>query len=800
MISVSCDDTKRADSAFNRYQVNSAIRVSNSASSECRRLTGQAFMDILTKPIKSICLSIGYVWIAVTLTSDVSLFADDPTPPRTELIRDADGDSEPLQFNRDIRPILSAACFRCHGADESSREANLRLDQRDAAIAQRGDYRVIAAGKSNESEFVVRITSTDDSKRMPPPDEQRHLSAREIELLQRWIDEGASYEPHWAFIAPQRHPLPKVNKTGWPRNAIDHFVLKQLERRGLQPSPEADKTTLIRRLYLDLLGIAPGPEDVDDFLGDMRGDAFERLVDRLLASPHFGERFGRHWMDLARYGDSNGYSGDGPRPWAYRWRDWLIDAINADLPYDQFTIEQLAGDLLPEPTLAQQIATGFHRNTLTNAEGGSDKEEYRVRQVVDRANTTGSVWLGLTVGCCECHSHKYDPLTQREYYGLFAFFNNAEEADISAPLTGQTESAKAQTIIARTDSIKTHVHLRGDFQHHGEQVHPHTFAVLPPLHPRRGADATADRLDLANWLLGGDHPLTSRVAANRIWHWLFGRGIVETTEDLGTQGSDRTHPQLLDWLALEFVDRGWSRKALIRLIVTSSTYRQSSRIRSDLLVIDPNNELLARQNRFRVEGEIVRDILLSTSGLLQTRIGGPSVRPPLPDGAIDGTRFKWPASEPPDSYRRSLYIFTQRTMLYPMMGTFDVADPNVSCSRRTRSNTPLHALVLMNEVVVLDCSRALVHRLFSKPASASNRQRLEFAMRLVVCRRPSDDELDELVSLYDEQLRLCRESPADAAQIAAHHGDSIGLSTAQFAAWVMVARTLLNLDETITRE
>jgi mono/diheme cytochrome c family protein len=736
-----------------------------------------------------------FFWLLVAYAST----ALTPVPNNLSADEVRTGDQEPLQFNRDIRPILSAACFRCHGADKNAREANLRLDQPADTGPNVDEDRAITAGKPDESKLFFRITSADHSERMPPPDEVRQLSDPEIKLLRRWIEEGARYEPHWAFIAPKPLSLPEVDRTSWPINAVDHFVLKRLEQHGLRPSQEADKTTLIRRLYLDLLGIVPRPKEVDEFLADKRPDSFERLVDRLLASPHFGERFARHWMDLARYGDSNGYSGDGSRPWAYRWRDWLIDAINTDLPYDRFTIEQLAGDLLEDRTIQQQIATGFHRNTLTNSEGGSDKEEYRVRQVVDRTNTTASVWLGLTVGCCECHDHKYDPLTQREYYGLFAFFNNAEEADIAAAAAGHPKSAKAQAIVERTERIETHVHVRGNFLDHGEQVQPHTFAALPPLQPRR-ADTLPDRLDLARWLIHPDNPLTSRVAANRVWHWLFGKGIVETTEDLGTQGSRPTHPQLLDWLAAEFIRHGWSRKQTIRRIVTSATYRQSSRIRLDLLEIDPDNELLARQNRFRVEGEVVRDVLLSSSGLLQTDIGGPSVRPPLPDGAIKGTRFKWPASKPPDSYRRSLYIFTQRTMLYPMMGTFDGADPNVSCSRRSRSNTPLHALVLMNESVVLDSSRALVHRLFGDRKLESDRRRLAYAMRLVVGRQPTVAELNELASLYDEQLRLCRGSPTAAAQIAALDGESTAIPTDEFAAWVMVARTLFNLDETITRE
>jgi hypothetical protein len=485
----------------------------------------------------------------------------------------------------------------------------------------------------------------------------------------------------------------------------------------------------------------------------------------LLASPQFGERWGRHWLDLARYGDSQGYENDGARPNAYRYRDWVIDAINADQPFDQFTIEQLAGDLLPNATPAQKIAAGFHRHTLTHNSSENAKEEYRVVAVKDRTDTTGVVWLGLTVGCAQCHAHKFDPITQREYYSLYSFFNNADERD-EGEISTFTPATRANF-----------VHIRGDFQHPGTPVKPDTPAFLSPLASR---SELPDRLDLARWLIAEDNPLTARVAVNHIWLHLFGEGLVATAEDFGAKGERPSHPELLDFLAIEFRQRGWSRKQLIRLIVTSRTYRQASHYRDELAVKDPRNTFLARQNRFRVEAEIVRDLALQVSGLLNDKLGGPSIQPPLPAGIaklpISNERLMG-ATSGPERYRRGLYINAQRTFPHPLLATFDGADSNQTCPRRDRSTTPLQALTLLNDPVFVECSQALGQSLAVRKDDDPSRLRRLFTACLA--RQPTEKELIVL----QDQLVQQRKHAKD-----------------ESAAWSGVATVIMNLEEFITRE
>ena len=650
---------------------------------------------------------------------------------------------------------------------------------------------------------------------------------------------------HWAFTAPKRAPLPTVANAAWPRNAIDYFILARLEREGVAPSLPADRVTLIRRLSLDLIGLPPAPADVNAFVADARPDAYPRLVKQLLASPHFGERWGRHWLDVARYADSDGYEKDSPRPYAWRYRDWVINVLNRDMPFDRFVIEQLAGDLLPGATIDQRIATGFHRNTLRNREGGADPEEDRVKNVVDRVNTTGLVFLGLTVGCAQCHDHKYDPMSQREYYGLYAFFNNADEVDLAAPLPGEREhyervkarhdeqlaallnesstatdertaaltraveahrktapkppDSKAQTLVRREALRASHVHIRGDFLRPGEPVKPHTPAVLPPLHSAKGPRS---RLDLAHWLVRPTHPLTARVAVNRIWQVLFGQGLVATSEDFGSRGEEPSHPALLDWLALELPARGWSTKAIIELIVNSTTYRQRSHDRPELRERDPKNVLLARQNRIRIEAEIIRDSFLTVSGLLDPTVGGPSMRPPLPAGVAAlgyANSVKWKESGAPEKYRRGLYIFFQRTVPYPMLMAFDCPDSNVANVRRARSNTPLQALTLLNDPVFVECAQSLARRVLTHGAATDDAQRLRYAFRLCLSRPPTDGEVDELGSLLRDQRAFFEAEPDRAARLV---GGSPFASTGatEAAAWIALSRILLNLDEFVTRE
>ena len=670
---------------------------------------------------------------------------------------------------------------------------------------------------------------------------------------------------HWSFEPIASPPTPATSGDTWIRNDIDRFILAELESRGLPPSPEADRYTLLRRLSLDLTGLPPGPEEVAAFVSDERPDAYLRLVDRLLASPHFGERFAHHWLDLARYGDSDGFEPDAPRPNAYRWRDWVIDAVNADMPFDRFTIEQLAGDLLPDPTPQQVLATGFHRNAPTNREGGIDQEAARVQTIVERTNTTGTVWLGLTVGCAECHSHKFDPLSLREYYQLYAFFNDAvEEVDVPVPPSPedlqQHEREKAahaervqslrervaeaegeererlerflerlerrapedpQTFLAAfgpaEQARETHVHEGGDYRRKGEPVDPGTPQILPPLSPRGVHSSTGskpiprsstgwkpiprpDRLDLARWIVDPANPLTARVEANRIWQYLFGTGLVTTPDDFGTQGDPPSHPELLDHLAERLVSLGWSRKALIRYIVSSSTYRQASSHRSELAARDPNNRLLARQNRFRISAEIVRDLYLAAGGLLNRRVGGPSMRPEIPPGFEDfGFSFNWTVDEPAERHRRGMYIFYQRNMVFPLLRTFDRPDTNVTCVRRERSNTPLQALAQLNDPEFVQAAAALGRRILHE-ADADPEARIEFAYLVCYGRPPAARERAYIGRLWGDFHDHYRGHGNAAEELAAGEGGSSSSPPSELAAWIAVARVLMNTDEFITRE
>ena len=719
----------------------------------------------------------------------------------------------PVDFLAEIKPLLDARCVSCHGADRQ--KSGLRLDRREAAMAGGDLGPAIEPGASADSSLIWKVTGFQGESIMPPTGAP--LAPEEVALLRAWIDQGAHWpeagtnesrrtSDHWSFQPIARPAPPEIDCEDWARNPIDRFVLRRLESEGLEPSPEADRATLIRRLSLDLTGLPPSPEEVDAFFADESPGAYDSLVARLLASPHFGERWGRHWLDLARYADSDGYEKDRPRPEAYRYRDWVIDAINRDLPYDRFTVEQLAGDLLPGAGPNQLAAAGFHRNTLTNTEGGVDQEEFRVAAVVDRVNTTGSVWLGLTVACAQCHTHKFDPITQREYYQLFAFFNTADEADLpidrETPAGGDEETKEAtgphiRTFVeqAEEDQRESRILIRGDFLRPGEPVEPGTLEVLPDFEPA----GRPDRLDLAEWLVDPENPLTGRVAVNRIWHLLFGRALVVSMDDFGTQGEEPSHPELLDWLASEYRLLGWSRKELIRTIVRSSTYRQSSAVRPDLQAIDPENVLLARQNRIRLEAEVIRDLALAAGGLLSTELGGPSVFPPQPPGISELTYARsaqWEESTGPDRYRRGMYTFFRRTSPYPMLTTFDAPDANVCAVKRSTSNTPLQALTLLNDAVFVESARALGLRSLREDPSLPT----ERAFRLAIGRRPTVEELEILQGLRDSLLAAFRADPGSAASML---GDEVlpePVDPAEAAASVATARAILNLDEFITRE
>jgi hypothetical protein len=734
------------------------------------------------------------------------------------------GPARAVEFDRDIRPILQD-CARCHGGIK--RQNGLSFLRREDALAPaRSGERAIVPGRPEESELLRRVRAT-GRERMPA--EGKPLTPNQIEGLRQWITSGAPWPEHWAFAPLKRPAPPTVKDVAWPRNPIDYFVLKRLEDKGLRPSPEADRPTLIRRLSLDLVGLPPSISDVDAFLADTGPDAYEKLVDRLLASPHFGERWGRHWLDLARYADSDGYEVDKVRPNAWYWRDWVIRAVNEDMRFDQFTVEQLAGDLLPGAGFSQKLATAFHRQTLTNNEGGIDKEEYRVKAVMDRVNTTATVWLGLTVGCMQCHDHPYDPLTQREFYGLYAFFNNADEVDL--PLSKEIatkygweglrtafvekKSAKETQLAVlaeRPEPRRTHLFHRGDFLQPKKEkaVRPGFLSVLPA----SKASESLNRLDLAQWLV--ENPLTPRVAVNHLWLHLFGQGLVATPEDFGARGDPPSHPELLDWLADEFVSpsprpspargeggMGWSRKQIIKLIVCSTTYRQSSRHRPELTEIDPQNRLWHRQNRYRVEAEIVRDLHLAVSGLLTSRIGGPSVFPPIPKD-LEKISFRsqlaWPTSTGPDRYRRGMYTFFKRSLPEPNLLVFDCPDTNETAVRRGTSNTPLQALTTLNNEVFFEAAQALARRVLQ--SAGSDQERIALAFRLALARPPTERERDRLLELLRTSRDWYERHPivADAASVGTKAPTRTASPTPELAAWVATVNVLVNLDEFITRE
>jgi mono/diheme cytochrome c family protein len=1019
-----------------------------------------------------------------------------------------------VDFKRDIEPIFAAHCYQCHGAKKAS--GQLRLDLKGSAMRGGISGKALMPGAAADSMLVKRILGEGGQARMPMGADP--LSEAQIRMIRQWIDQGAVWtdapdvaapakdaeiSKHWAYVKPVQKALPPVFKKDWVRNPIDRFILSRLEKEGLEPSGEAEKATLLRRLYLDLTGLPPTVREVDEFLADKSDDAYEQVVDRLLASPHYGERWARPWLDLARYADSNGYEKDNIRT-AWKFRDWVIDAFNADMPFDQFTIEQIAGDMLPNPTENQRIATGFHRNTMVNQEGGIDPEENRFEILADRVNTTSTVWLGNTLGCAQCHNHKYDPLTQKDYYRMMAFFDNAEyqvayqtagedssryisEPQLNLPtpeqdakrkvlddeirqleaklktqtpelaleqarwergllleqkqwsvlnplksestggaslnlledgsilvsghkseydtylVTAKTDlrnltairiealpdeslpkggpgrdpygnflvtgieleigalaSAKPQSIVLkdvfvddsayriekkeffstkpvntatdrpagwfvnatgdqmrlprqavfvaekpfnpagtlsirmkylggslnqgigrfrisvtnsldprkvvsiparlrpvlsipiekrtekqktdlaaqfrattpllkrdrdRLDQLRTdlrslgivsalvmqerpvydrpftYIRERGSFLNKGEKVYAATPAVLHPM----PESAQMNRLGLARWIVDENNPLTSRVTANRFWEQIFGHGIVETSEDFGSQGERPVNQELLDWLAVEFikpVDKGgmgWSVKKLVKMMVTSSAYRQSSAATPALIDKDPYNRLLARGPRFRMEAEMVRDMALAVSGLLSAKVGGKSVFPLQPEGVWKApySGEKWVTSKGEDAYRRTLYTFIRRSSPFPMMLTFDATSREACTVRRVRTNTPLQALTLLNDESAMENARALAKRA-SEEAEGDLRSQLTYAFRLCISRMPQNRELDRLMDLHKQQLAYFNEHPDEALKVT--KTKDAGNDTAQIAAWTMVANVLLNLDETITRQ
>jgi hypothetical protein len=762
--------------------------------------------------------------------------------------------AEPVpSFSRDIKSILSNRCVRCHGPDAAARQGGagegLRLDTFAGATADLGGHAAIVPGDPAASEVLRRITSQDPDTVMPPPESGPPLKAGEIDVLRRWIAAGAKYEPHWSYLPPQRPNVPAVQGVDWPRNDIDRFVLARLESEGLAPQPEADRAALARRLALDLTGLPPAPEEVDAFVADRSPDAVEKLVDRLLGHEGYGEHQARQWLDLARYADSSGYAEDRPRQiWGYR--DWVIRAFDENMPFDEFTVRQIAGDLLPGATVSDRVATAFHRNTLTNSEGGTIDEEFRVAAVVDRVNTTLATWMGTTIACAQCHDHKYDPLSQRDYFGVYAILNNTADADrpgeeplVAAPgpagweLERQIAEIDARLPPAapgvveppefrptrdlraglerRRAAEKTHtvpvmeelpagrrrvtkIMLRGNWQALGDEVAetlPAVFGVPPE------AEGRLDRLALARWLVDARNPLTARVAVNRIWERLFGGGLVATSEEFGSQGEPPSHPELLDWLAVELVERDWNLKAITRLIVTSAAYRQASKAPADLVARDPDNRLLARGPRVRLPAEVIRDQALAAAGLLSRKKFGPSVNPPQPNlglNAAFGGNIDWQTSAGEDRHRRGLYTTWRRSNPYPSMSTFDAPNRDVCTVRRPRTNTPLQALVTLNDPVYVEAAQGLARRMVREGGSAAE-DRAARGFRLVLSRRPTSAELGRLVALHDELVAEYRREPPAATKMATEPlgplpGDLAG-DVADLAAWTVVANVVLNLDE-----
>ncbi|MCH8828803.1 MAG: PSD1 domain-containing protein, partial [Planctomycetes bacterium] len=663
-------------------------------------------------------------------------------------IRPAQGDSPPspqaIAFNRDIRPILSKNCFACHGPDQKSRKGDLRLDTRAGATAKTDGKHAIVPGDSGKSELYRRVTSRDKDVVMPPPDSGFRLTDTQKLLLKKWIDGGAAYALHWSFQRPVRSNAPITRNRNWPRTVIDGFVLARIEAAGLRPADAADRYQLVRRVTLDLVGIPPTIAETDRFVRDASPDSYPRLVDRLLGSPRYGERWASVWLDLARYADTQGYEKDADRSiWLYR--DWVIRAFNSGMTFDDFTIRQIAGDLLPEPTQDTLIATGFHRNTMTNTEGGTDDEEFRSLAVKDRIQTTMQTWMGLTFGCAQCHDHKFDPISNEEFYRFYAFFNQTQDADRGDDRP-RLKVGKASTLVMRelpaNKRRKTRIHTRGNFRNPGKTVVPGTPESLHPLRktlPR-------NRLGVAKWLVDPQNPLTARVTVNRIWARLFGIGLVETEEDFGTQGKSPSHPKLLDWLATELVRLNWDTKALVRLIVTSSVYRQSSNVSKELYARDRYNRLLARGPRFRNSAEVIRDQALSVAGLLSQKMYGRSVMPPQPDGVwrVVYNGRKWVTSRGQDRYRRALYTFRRRTSPYPSMLTFDAGSGETCLIRRIRTNSPLQALVTLNDPVYVEAAFALAGRVINNPDTNSLAEKMTYAFRTCLVRHPSAEESTRL--------------------------------------------------------
>jgi hypothetical protein len=827
-------------------------------------------------------------WLAFLLAGSAAR-ADRPLPATVD-------------FNRDVRPILADNCYACHGPDKNKRKARLRLDEKAGLFSSHGSTRLIVPGKPEQSELFRRVITADAEERMPDPKSGKKLSDRQIALLKKWIEQGAEWKGHWAYLKPVRPPLPAVDEPGFVHTPVDRFILARLREESLVHAPEADRVTLVRRLYFDLLGLPPEKGEVDAFVNDRDPNAYEKLVDRLLASPHYGERMAMYWLDLVRYADSIGYHSDNPMN-VSPYRDYAIHAFNVNKPFDQFTVEQLAGDLLPNPTTEQKVASAYNRLLQTTEEGGAQPKEYEAKYAADRVRNLSAVWLGTTMGCCQCHDHKFDPFTMRDFYSMASFFADVQEAAVGrrepgipvpsgeqaaalqkldeqmAPLQkvlatqtpeldaaeprweaglrvadvrklpkplvdallrepGKRTPQQKQEVAAHYRTVAPElkatrdelaalkrqrdaldaavprclisvagsprvVHLlqRGNWlDESGPVMSPATPPVLPPLGVT-GRRAT--RLDLAHWLVSRDNPLTARVFTNRLWKLFFGQGLSKSLEDLGSQGEAPTHPELLDYLAVEFMDSGWDVKHVVKLLVLSGTYRQSSKPTDEQKERDPYNRLLARQGRFRLDAEMVRDNALALSGLLVGKVGGPSVKPYQPAGYWAALNFpprEWQSDKGEGLYRRGLYTHWQRTFPHPSLLAFDAPSREECCVDRPRSNIPQQALVLLNDPTYVEAARVFAERIL-KEGGAGVEDRIRWAFGCALSRQPRDEEVKVLAALYAKHAREYTQDAESARKLlgTGDHPLPEDADVAELAAWTSVARAILNLHETITR-
>lgn len=738
-----------------------------------------------------------------------------------------------ISYNFHIRPILSDNCYACHGPDANKREAGLRLDIEDEAfkvLAESPGKYGLVPGKPHESQVWQRINSSDEKELMPPPASNLSLSVHQKNLIQAWIKQGAIYEKHWAFVSPVKKEIPKVENTDWPKNPIDFFVLKKQEELGIKPNSEANRERLLRRVSFELTGLPPDLEMMDAYLADEREDAYEQLVEKLLERPAYGERMAVFWLDVARYADSYGYQLDNLRT-QWPWRDWVIHAFNNNIPYDTFIRWQLAGDLLPNPSKEQLLATGFNRNHKITEEGAIDEEEYRVTYVADRTNTLGKALMGMTMECAACHDHKYDPISQKEYYQLFSFFNNIDERRTSTtpidPLVGKPASYAKKPLMEITDEDvqsvlsfvnkqdtlklivsvmgeldtlrKNHIRERGVFDAYGEEVFPATPESILSFPP----SAPANRLGLVDWIFDPKNPLTARVFVNLVWKDVFGRGIVNTPGDFGMQGELPSHPELLDWLAVDFMENGWDIKRLMRQLVTSATYRQSVVSEDGNRDTDPDNIYYTRFSRGHLKAEFIRDLLLASSGLLVRELGGPSVKPYQPPGLWEGataggsTLAEYHQDHGDALYRRGLYTFVKRTVPSPSMLIFDASNRDQCEVERGNTNTPLQALVMMNDPTVLEAARVLASRLWLEDTLVE--EKITKAFKLIVCRTPKEKEIALLLGYFQNRKEAFDEKNARELLAVGEYNLDEEVDAIDTAALMQVIATLYNLEETINR-